>query len=31
MNYDPPKFDLEPASKLIELKEAQAFGYKAFG
>ena len=27
----PPKFDLEPASQPIDLEEAQAFRYKAFG
>ena len=31
MNYDHPKFDLEPASQPIDLEEAQAFTYKAFG
>ena len=31
MNYYHPKFDLEPASQPIELEEAQAFRYKAFG
>ena len=31
MNYYHPKFDLESASKPIDLEEAQAFRYKAFG
>ncbi len=31
MNYDHLKFDLELASLPIELEEAQAFRYKAFG
>ena len=31
MNYYHPKFDLEPASQPIDLEEAQAFRYKAFG
>ena len=31
MNYYHPKFDLEPASQPVDLEEAQAFRYKAFG
>ena len=31
MNYFHPKFDVEPALQPIDLEEAQAFRYKAFG
>ena len=31
LNFFHPKFDIEPALNPVDIKEAQAFRYKAFG